>query len=109
MKFLYNIRIWYMIYCFDIDGTLCSKDNPDYNFAEPYSDRIAVVNKLYDEGNRIILFTARGAATGIDWEELTKKQVKNWGLNYHELRFGKPHADVFIDDRAKDLFNWFDN
>ena len=98
-----------MIYCFDIDGTLCSKDNPDYNFAEPYTDRIALVNNLYDEGNRIILFTARGAATGIDWKELTKKQIKIWGLKYHELRFDKPPADVFIDDRAKDLFNWFND
>ena len=25
-----------MIYCFDIDGTLCSKDNEDYNYALPY-------------------------------------------------------------------------
>ena len=98
-----------MIYCFDIDGTLCSKDNPDYNFAEPNTDRIALVNNLYDEGNRIILFTARGAATGIDWKELTKKQIKIWGLKYHELRFDKPPADVFIDDRAKDLFNWFND
>ena len=96
-----------MIYCFDIDGTLCSKDNPDYNFAKPYSDRIAVVNKLYDEGNKIILFTARGAATGIDWKELTKQQLNEWNVKFHKLKFGKPHADVFIDDKAKDLFNWF--
>jgi len=96
-----------MIYCFDIDGTLCTKNDNDYNEAEPYFDRIKVVNKLYDEGNKIILFTARGAATGIDWVELTKKQVKDWGLKHHELRFGKPHADVFIDDRAQDPFNWF--
>lgn len=94
-----------MIYCFDIDGTLCTKNDNDYNEAEPYFDRIKVVNKLYDEGNKIILFTARGAATGIDWVELTKKQVKDWGLKHHELRFGKPHADVFIDDRAQDPFN----
>lgn len=96
-----------MIYCFDIDGTLCTKNHNDYNEAEPYFDRIKVVNNLYNEGNKIILFTARGAATGIDWVEFTEKQVKSWNLKYHELRFGKPHADVFIDDKAKDLFNWF--
>ena len=70
-------------------------------------DRIKIVNDLYDDGNKIILFTARGAATGIDWEDLTKEQAKAWGLKYHELRFGKPHADVFIDDKANDIFNWF--
>jgi hypothetical protein len=96
-----------VIYCFDIDGTLCSKGNEDYSKAEPYSDRISIVNQLYDEGNKIILFTARGSATGIDWEDLTKKQVKAWGLKYNELIFGKPHADIFIDDKANDIFNWF--
>ncbi len=96
-----------MIYCIDIDGTICSKDNEDYNFAVPYEDRIKIINKLYDEGNKIIFFTARGSATGIDWEDITKKQLDEWQVKYHELRFGKPHADVFIDDRAKDLFNWF--
>ena len=96
-----------MIYCFDIDGTLCTKDNKDYNYAKPYEDRIAIVNKLYEEGNKIILFTARGAATGLDWKELTKKQLNEWNVNFHELRFDKPPADVFIDDRAKDLFDWF--
>ena len=96
-----------MIYCFDIDGTLCSKGHEDYNDAEPFLERIEIVNNLYDEGDKIILFTARGASTGIDWKDLTKKQVNNWGLKYHELRFGKPHADVFIDDKAKDLFSWF--
>lgn len=96
-----------MIYCFDIDGTLCSKDNEDYNYALPYKNRIEEVNKLYEKGEKIILFTARGAATGIDWKELTKKQLKDWNVKHHELIFGKPHADVFIDDKAQDIFNWF--
>ncbi len=96
-----------MIYCFDIDGTLCTKGHEDYKNAEPFLGRIKIVNDLYDEGNKIILFTARGAATGIDWEDLTKEQAKAWGLKYNELIFGKPHADVFIDDKANDIFNWF--
>ena len=96
-----------MIYCFDIDGTLCTKGHEDYKNTEPFLDRIKIVNDLYDEGNKIILFTARGAATGIDWEDLTKEQAKAWGLKYNELIFGKPHADVFIDDKANDIFNWF--
>jgi hypothetical protein len=46
--------------------------------------------------------------TGIDWREFTEKQLKSWGVKYHELIFGKPVADVFIDDKAiniKDLQN----
>ena len=45
-----------MIYCIDIDGTICSKDNEDYNFAVPYEDRIEIINQLYEEGNKIIFF-----------------------------------------------------
>ena len=97
-----------MIYCFDIDGTICSLTyGGKYGRAIPFQDMIDKINELYDSGNTIKMFTARGAATGIDWEDLTKEQAKAWGLKYHELRFGKPHADVFIDDRAQDLFNWF--
>ena len=96
-----------MIYIFDIDGTLCTNENDDYSFATPLNKRIDIVNKLYDDGHTIKIFTARGSATGIDWKELTKKQLVEWKVKHHELIFGKPHADVFIDDKAKDLFSWF--
>ena len=32
--------------------------------------------------------------------ELTKQQLDDWGVKYHELIMGKPHADYFIDDKA---------
>jgi len=64
-----------MRYCIDIDGTICTPTvGRDYHKAEPWQDRIKVLNKLYDEGNHIIYFTARA--------------------------MGKPHADYFIDDKA---------
>ena len=47
-------------YCIDIDGTICTPTvGRDYHKAEPWQDRIKVLNKLYDEGNYIIYFTAR--------------------------------------------------
>ena len=97
-----------MIYVFDIDGTLCTlvKD-AKYENAEPINKRISYVNKLYDEGNYIKLYTARGSQTGIDWTEITKNQLANWQLKYHELIINcKPHGDLFIDDKAinADLF-----
>ena len=98
------------IMCFDIDGTICSITNGTYEFAEPKNDRINVVNRLYDEGYRILLFTARGSTTGIDWEEITKRQMELWGVNYHELHFGKPHYDVYVGDKAlsdKVFFNTY--
>jgi hypothetical protein len=89
-----------MIYCFDIDGTICSITDGSYEEAEPFTDRIKLVNKLYDSGSTIIYFTARGSTTGIDWRSLTASQLKSWGAKYHELHLGKPHYDVYIGDKA---------
>jgi len=83
----------------DIDGTICSQEK-DYSKAEPFHDRIEAYNKMYDLGNEITYWTARGTTTGIDWRELTERQFKEWGVKYHGLEFGKPEFDFFIDDKA---------
>ena len=102
-----------MRYCFDIDGTLCVTPNnelgkPDYVNATPIPFMVEQVNRLYDEGNHIIMQTARGKGSGIDWAKLTKKQLDNWGYKYHELfpMFCKPTADIFIDDKGIDVEEW---
>lgn len=89
-----------MVYCFDIDGTLCTNTNGDYERAEPYPEVIAQINALYEESHQIKLYTARGSTTGLDWRELTEKQLRSWGVKYHELLFGKPYADVYVDDKV---------
>ncbi|MEM8558524.1 MAG: acylneuraminate cytidylyltransferase family protein [Bacteroidota bacterium] len=87
-------------FVFDIDGVIASlTPGNDYAQAEPLTDTIAVVNRLYDVGNRIVLLTARGYVTGIDWRPVTEAQLARWGVRYHELHFGKPNADYYIDDR----------
>ena len=94
-------------YCFDIDGTICTNTDGEYENAEPLKDRIKQVNELYYAGNKIIYFTARGSTTGINWRKLTTSQLEIWGAKYHELILQKPYADYYIDDKSKDLFNWF--
>jgi hydroxymethylpyrimidine pyrophosphatase-like HAD family hydrolase len=97
-----------MIYCFDLDGTICTNTNGLYENAEPFYERIKIINNLFEEGNKIIINTARGYTTGIDWTELTIKQLKDWNLNYHELYVGKKiNADLYVDDKGitdKDFF-----
>ena len=45
--------------------------------------------------------TAIGSTTGTDWTTLTEKQLRQWGVKYHELIMNmKPHADIFVDDKA---------
>ena len=104
-------------YCFDIDGTICTPGEGcgtcQYEGATPKKDRIEAVNKLYDEGHYIIYMTARAMGRNKDKphaeaarkaveivEPLTKMQLDIWGCKYHELIMGKPHADMFIDDKA---------
>ncbi len=94
-------------YCFDIDGTICITPESNYHLSSPLLERIAVVNKLFDSGNDIHFFTARGAATGLDWRELTETQLNSWGVKYHKLIMGKRHADLFIDDKAMSDTDFF--
>jgi CMP-N,N'-diacetyllegionaminic acid synthase len=89
-----------VIYCIDIDGTICATIGTDYAGAQPIERRIAYVNRLFDEGHEIIFFTARGSLHGIDHEELTKSQLASWGVKYNRLQMGKPAADAYVDDRA---------
>jgi hypothetical protein len=95
-----------MVYCFDIDGTICSNMHGQYEQAEPCEDLIQMINRLYERGDRIILFTARGSETQIDWRACTEQQLRQWKVKYHELRFGKPNADVYVDDRAVNDRDW---
>ncbi|BCN32549.1 acylneuraminate cytidylyltransferase family protein [Anaeromicropila herbilytica] len=91
-------------FVFDIDGVIAQiqKDN-DYALSAPNTAMIKVINQLYDMGNRIVLLTARGYVTKISWEETTKRQLEDWGLRYHELYFGKPNADYYVDDKMLDM------
>jgi len=84
----------------DIDGTICRTFGTSYITSEPMPERIAVVNKWYDEGDRIVYWTSRGMGNGKDWRHLTMTQLSKWGCRYHQLRMDKPIFDAFYDDHA---------
>jgi len=93
-----------MIYIVDIDQTICLTPYVDgkhrYDLSVPIYHRIEEINKLYDQGHTIIYWTARGSGSGLDWTELTTKQLYDWGCKFEEVRLGKPSYDVWIDDKA---------
>jgi len=89
-----------MIYCYDIDGTICESTD-GYEQTRPLRKAIERVNQRYLDGNYIILNTARGSVTGEDHRRLTERQLAEWGVRYHELHMEKPYADIYIDDRAE--------
>lgn len=94
-----------MIIYVDIDETICDTPNDprDYPEAVPRKEIIEKVNKLYDDGNTIVYWTARGGVSKTDWSDLTRSQLKSWGAKYTELRMDKPPYDVFYDDKAMDI------
>ncbi len=96
-----------MIYCFDIDGTICDTSGNDYPSAAPFPDVVSKINSLYDEGHTIKMFTARGSVSGKDWTDFTIAQLSEWGVMYHELIMNKkPHYDILIDDKAISAMAW---
>ena len=90
-----------MVYCFDLDGTLCNTDGNNYKDSTPKKERIEIVNTLYDQGHTILIDTARGCVSGKNYFFFTMEQLKSWGVKFHTLRTGvKFGADIFIDDKG---------
>lgn len=97
-----------MIYCFDLDGTICtSVEKSEYQKALPDLAVVKEINRLFNCGHRIIIMTARGCVSGIDHSDLTREQLHAWGVLYHQLIMHvKPHAHLFIDDKAINIDDW---
>lgn len=94
-----------MVIYVDIDETICynegnSSEARNYAFAKPILVNIDKFNSLYDKGHTIVYWTARGTVTGIDWSKITEEQFSRWGVKYHQIKFGKPAFDIFVDDKV---------
>jgi hypothetical protein len=96
-----------MKYIVDIDGTICTITNGDYPNAQPYQSRIEHFNLLFDAGNEIHYWTARGGNTCKNWDELTLKQLSEWGVKYTTAKTGKPAYDIWVDDKAFNADRYF--
>ena len=103
-------------YVIDIDGTICDwQAGRDYTLAEPFPERIKEINKLYDKGNTIKYFTARGMGRFAGRSDkaieafytITESQLDRWGCNYHHLILGIPSGDCYIDDKGVDANEFF--
>ena len=102
--------------CIDLDGTLCKnlKDGETYETVAPMEGAVDVVNKLKSKGHYIIIYTARRMKTlNSNIGAIIAEQgpvVINWlakhNIPYDELLFGKPLADIYIDDKALKFTDW---
>ena len=105
-------------YVFDIDGTICTHTiDKTYLDIKPYSDRVQVINSLYDEGHEIIFYTARGmgrhknntAKAFKEFYDMTTKQLESWEIKYNQLFLGKPAGDIYVDDKGIQDTRFFPN
>ncbi len=88
------------IFCIDIDNTLFESTYPCYTVKGVRQDVIDTVNQLYEDGNFIRLYTARGTCTGIDWSREIHDVLVRAGVRFHEIKYGKPAAHYYVDDKA---------
>ena len=105
---------------FDLDDTLCHRPKDlehlgpnKYFFCKPDNEMISIVNDLYDKGNIIIIYTARGMdyfngdvqKVHEELYDITENSLKEWGVKYHQIVMGKIHFDMLIDDKAMGIDN----
>ena len=88
-----------MIIYVDIDNTVFKTKGTNYEDSVPMPRRIEKINKLYENGNTIVYWTARGTGSGKDYLKLTEDQLRKSGAKFHNLLMGKPVYDLFIDDK----------
>lgn len=96
--------------CFDLDNTLVTYPTVpgDYTTVRPIKEMINLVQQLHSQGHTIIIHTARRMATHKsnvgavikDIGKVTFDSLEKFQIPYDELIFGKPIADIYIDDRA---------
>ena len=96
--------------CFDLDNTLVT--NPtvcgDYSTVQPIHKMIDLLKQLKQSGHEIIIHTARRMKTHHnnvgkvikDIALVTIQTLEKYNIEYDELIFGKPIADIYIDDKA---------
>jgi len=93
----------------DCDGVIADKNNGgDYAKAGPLQHGIDQVNKLYEMGYVITLYTARygDREKGNIHRQYGRGYIEwvNWleqhGVKYHNAYMGKPAGVMYIDDKA---------
>lgn len=103
------------IIAFDLDDVLCQRDPnikvsgiEKYDHCQPIQKNIDIVNSLYEDGHKIIIYTARGMTIFSgnvsdiysNLYDKTFNHLNKWGIKFHQLVMGKISYDVLIDDKC---------
>ena len=109
-----NEKIKCKRYCFDLDNTLVTFPiNGDYTTVKPIQKNINFAKYLKNFGHTIIIYTARRMNTHngnvgkllIDIGKITFETLEKFNIPCDEIYFGKPYADIYIDDLALNCYD----
>lgn len=101
--------------CFDLDNTLVTfpKIKNDYTTVEPIIENILFLRYLKKFNHTIIIYTARKMKTHngnigkilYDIGKITFDTLEKFDIPFDEIYFGKPYADIYIDDLGLSCFD----
>ena len=104
--------------CIDLDGVICQlkKEGQTYDMLLPVAGAPEKLQALKAAGHYIIINTARHMKTcqgnlGMVQAKIamiTFTWLDKYKIPYDEVYFGKPHAEIYIDDNAFRFNSWDD-
>lgn len=104
--------------CLDLDGVIAQlkSSGQDYSECLPVPGAIEKIRDLKNNGHYIIIYTARHMKTcnanlGLTIArigKITLEWLEKHNIEYDEIHFGKPWADIYIDDNAFRFIVWDD-
>lgn len=102
--------------CIDLDGVICKLKQPGETYENllPVEGAPESLQALRNGGHYIIINTARHmktcqgnlGAVGAKISLVTLNWLEKYNIPFDEIYFGKPHADVYIDDNAYRFNSW---
>lgn len=102
--------------CIDLDGVICElrKKDEKYEDLMPINKAINKIKELKNNNHYIIIYTARRMKTHnaniakvvADIGKTTLDWLEKYDIPYDEIIFGKPWANIYIDDNAYRFDNW---
>ena len=106
LKSVINKDFEYKTIVLDIDDTILHTNDRDFYNSIPNQKVIDKINELYNKGWKIVFMTARGDKSCNTLQEkidkydfITRDWLERNNVLYHDLVFGKPNADFYVDDK----------
>lgn len=102
--------------CIDLDGVICGFKQKGETYADvkPITGAIEKLKALKDNGHYIIIQTARHMKTcesnlgklNAKVAKVTLDWLEKHEVPYDEIYFGKPWANIYIDDNGFRFTDW---